>query len=290
MTNKKRTCVFCGGLPLSKEHVAGQWTRNLPRPSARILREGKLKPGIPLNYAYFNENDEYVQGTEVRRPMVPPLQEVVVKAVCKRCNNTWMSALENRMRILFQKPDSMKHPRTIWKNRELIAQWAHKTFLMYDLWNQPDQRMYSAAEYSRFFRERRPSPTTRIYTSYSSSKCADYSIWIDGGTLFASNENTKSVIRNGDNWGCGYLAVEGLTIIEHWFRDTFPNEMRAAREMSQIAHKTAIELGWQCISSDLSKRRHRKRDIDAECIETARLAMRTYANRLNIYAKQLPPT
>jgi hypothetical protein len=65
-----RACIFCGGRPLSNEHLFPEWV---------------LKKVSPINITgHIGKHKNLEVGKEVK-----------VKTVCKPCNGTWMSALED---------------------------------------------------------------------------------------------------------------------------------------------------------------------------------------------------
>src|SRR5690349_3014728 len=93
-----RTCVFCGGLPLTREHVYPQWLQQFSAPRAYIQREGSHQGPFPQTVVRQNAMGQYVVVDEVRGNRTPILHEVTVKSVCATCNNGWMSTLENSIR------------------------------------------------------------------------------------------------------------------------------------------------------------------------------------------------
>jgi hypothetical protein len=73
-----RTCIFCGNSAGSREHVFAE----------RLIERTGLK-NYPVRSAYRRE-------AEIKaRPEAHRLAALVVKVVCKKCNNGWMSELES---------------------------------------------------------------------------------------------------------------------------------------------------------------------------------------------------
>ncbi len=79
----KRVCVFCGGTPLTNEHLFPQWVANT------VLKDPR---GYPLD---SRKRVRMVDGTERRWESTTPLA-FTARTVCKTCNNTWMSEIENQ--------------------------------------------------------------------------------------------------------------------------------------------------------------------------------------------------
>lgn len=75
MLNTSKTCIFCGGSKLTKEHVWPQWLIELL--PAKTIRQTRLG-GAPSEFS----------------------GDVTVKSVCADCNNCWMSSLEDAIRAL----------------------------------------------------------------------------------------------------------------------------------------------------------------------------------------------
>jgi hypothetical protein len=80
-------CIFCGRSPLTKEHVWSRWThRYIPHNPSQ--QTGRALVAV-----------EYRDRTEFRRMRMPPdPRQWQVRAVCARCNNEWMSHLENQIK------------------------------------------------------------------------------------------------------------------------------------------------------------------------------------------------
>ena len=80
-------CIFCGGLPLSKEHLFGAWT-------TKAIVEARLTPPTGERIIYI---DDYrmEDGAIVRqdRRFVNKIN-LTVGCVCLSCNNGWMGDME----------------------------------------------------------------------------------------------------------------------------------------------------------------------------------------------------
>jgi hypothetical protein len=120
MTEPSPGCVFCGGKPLSREHVVPEWARRLvavdaPVTSTRDIlgREGRFRDG-------------WATGRSL---------EVVVRKVCRACNNGWMADLERRaaplLAPMIASPSATG--RLSARDIDLISVWITKTVLVADL-------------------------------------------------------------------------------------------------------------------------------------------------------------
>lgn len=74
----RRVCVFCGGGPLSKEHVYPQWLRTL------LINDPRGYPGGRIPQIFRG-----------RRWMSSDPLAFIAQTVCEPCNNGWMSEIES---------------------------------------------------------------------------------------------------------------------------------------------------------------------------------------------------
>src|SRR5689334_2998942 len=106
-----RGCIFCGGRPLSKEHVWPQWIRKVQgdRGMAHYRRE------IAGDMTAWRDVDYNLQ----------------VKAVCKPCNHGWMSDLETAVQPILSSL-IVGNGRNLYRDgQRILATWATKTAMMF---------------------------------------------------------------------------------------------------------------------------------------------------------------
>ncbi|MGO9490496.1 MAG: hypothetical protein ACLQBB_15915 [Solirubrobacteraceae bacterium] len=132
----KRACIFCGGTPLTKEHVVGRWARRFDKAAQASIvqichREGRSR-----------EQNEWSALPYDRRARV----------VCAACNNGWMSQLESAASGLLH-PDELDKRFLPEAEQALLARWALKTALVLNASQQPSRRVVSPEFTSRFGRE-----------------------------------------------------------------------------------------------------------------------------------------
>jgi hypothetical protein len=124
----KRTCIFCGSTPTSREHVIPQWISS--KPEFEYIgdyvsgAEHRIKRFLP----HHSGGDTVVE--ELRGRAIPP-RDIVSKVVCKGCNSGWMNDLEAEFEaklsplldgaLLSLTPDQS----------QILACWASKTAIMY---------------------------------------------------------------------------------------------------------------------------------------------------------------
>ncbi|MCM1941764.1 hypothetical protein NC239_26555 [Streptomyces sp. G3] len=134
-----KVCVFCGGTPLTKEHVLPRWLKVAFDPTVRRHRYIRMS------------------GEAARQHEAPPLHEQV-KVVCSDCNSGWMNQLEEDVRTFL--PDLIRgnpcHLDT--EAQRALASWSLKTMLMFQHTHPADVRgVISAQDFKTFHERREPS-------------------------------------------------------------------------------------------------------------------------------------
>lgn len=143
-----RICVFCGGTPVTNEHLWPDWAR-------RLLGDVEALPHI----------------RQVRQDGRPPLDStwrdvpyaMTVKAVCAACNNGWMSELERRAQeFLF--PLLHGRGREIHRGgQRTLAAWALKTVLMFEQTQGAHRRAFPTEEHAHLLAHGEPSQRIRVW-------------------------------------------------------------------------------------------------------------------------------
>jgi hypothetical protein len=93
MRTKQRGCVFCGGTPLTKEHIWSDWLDSiLPRANSsrsearQTTIAEKVVGGQPI-YLPTSKSERVRQGA---------VHSTTSRTVCKECNNGWMKDIVDR--------------------------------------------------------------------------------------------------------------------------------------------------------------------------------------------------
>jgi hypothetical protein len=130
---RPRTCIFCGGTPLTDEDANPNWIRKLWDPASAPM-EGYFK-------------DEPV-GNRLYTGM--PMK--VRKVVCKACNTGWMSRIQNSSKDLLEPmiggfAEGEIHPGA---QRQLVG-WMTMTAMVMEWWSDlTDPPFYTPAERATF--------------------------------------------------------------------------------------------------------------------------------------------
>ena len=109
-----RTCIFCGGAPLTAEHVWPNWARRM-LPSD-VTAECTVRAETPA-------------GT-TSKTFPERVFDQRVKVVCAACNNNWMSRLEMANRTFLQAALEGRGRTLHREGQRELAAWAFKTALV----------------------------------------------------------------------------------------------------------------------------------------------------------------
>lgn len=139
-------CIFCGGTPLSKEHIWADWLREyIPRTDAKTDHNVSIVSG----FVY-----EKTKG-KVDRPGDPHSQRL--RVVCQQCNNGWMSEIQNRVKPNLSKLVVGEPADLTSMDRELLANWA---VMFTYIWEQAEPKLItSTPQERRAFMETRSPPS-----------------------------------------------------------------------------------------------------------------------------------
>ncbi len=143
-----RRCIFCGGRPVTQEHVFGLWLSSLLSPP----------PGKKM----YVDTDVFVKGQPIRQPRRYPVNiDMKAKQVCRSCNIGWMSKLEEgTMGIISAIHTNAKRSITS-EEQHLLASWATKTAIMAQYLNR--NPMVPEPRSKWLFKHHRPPPDTLVW-------------------------------------------------------------------------------------------------------------------------------
>ncbi len=120
----RRSCIFCGQRPLTKEHVIGGWAGRFANPDqvAIVLlsdREGQPRERQQWSACPFDRQ---------------------ARVACAACNNGWMSDLEATVSRLLQ-PDELNGRALSDDEQRSLATWALKTAIVLNAAEPSDRRV-----------------------------------------------------------------------------------------------------------------------------------------------------
>lgn len=111
-------CIFCGGVPLSKEHVLGRWLTPVV---------AKAPTGKKL---YVDSERWSLDGLERQPRRFPKEIDFQVRCVCEACNSGWMSAIETEVKPIIEALNSGSQSALGRAEQFSLAKWAVKTAII----------------------------------------------------------------------------------------------------------------------------------------------------------------
>ena len=141
-------CVFCGGVPLDREHLLGDWmNRRLPIGGVSQHFVGAT-PG-PMETHRSDKHDQ------------------VVPCVCGPCNHGWMSNLETTIAPFLTQVATGIEQHVPERAYLTTALWAVKSVLVKQYQApQPDPLLIPPEQYAYVYRFLQPPPNTVVYQGF----------------------------------------------------------------------------------------------------------------------------
>jgi hypothetical protein len=137
------TCIFCGGTPVTREHLWPDWLR----------REVEIRQG------FAHRIEQEADGVETRdiKFTTPPFNQVV-KAVCASCNGGWMSAIEANAKPILRDLIYAKGRALDPDDRRKLATWGFLKPCVFDELH-PNERAVPVEHRRRLYTYKRPPAT-----------------------------------------------------------------------------------------------------------------------------------
>jgi hypothetical protein len=146
--NPPRKCIFCGGGPISKEHVWAKWMRDY------------LSPGRGVQYIHEAKLDGDSIRISIRTRPGPldrkgDMRSQKLRVVCCACNNGWMSAIQSQTKPVLLPFLRKERNELSPSQQEALATWATMFTMIYET-TIPDHAATSSAQRGMFLRDRSP--------------------------------------------------------------------------------------------------------------------------------------
>jgi hypothetical protein len=137
---ERKTCIFCGGGNLSKEHVWPAWAR-------KIFIEGPNPAHHEFHNTFANKGS-FVKEAKLQTREGSTFTKKI-RVVCRTCNNDWMSRLETAakpilIRLITGQPTVLDTDQ-----QTLLAQWIALKVMITE-WNQPKDAMIPSVDRKAF--------------------------------------------------------------------------------------------------------------------------------------------
>jgi hypothetical protein len=152
MAQTQSTCKFCGGEGLSDEHIFAKWI-------GRLLAEG-APPGA---HYVFHHRSAHPEAGIAEHDKTAKLPAYRTRSFCRRCNNGWMSRLEQRVQPILE-PLILGEPRTLSRSdQETLAFWATKTLLGFQSIDHPTTTWARPEDYAALYEAQAPLPNSQVW-------------------------------------------------------------------------------------------------------------------------------
>lgn len=112
----RQVCAFCGGLDVTEEHVWAKW---VSRELKRLIPNPRIHPFVMSS----------ADGDKRRGQIM----NIVTNKVCRECNNTWLSAIEERAKSRLVQLFNTGSVLYLAEDQLALATWATKTMLTSEL-------------------------------------------------------------------------------------------------------------------------------------------------------------
>jgi hypothetical protein len=156
----KRTCIFCGAVEVSDEHVFSKWLKDVMPDVA-----SQTKSSHTGTLSSFQSGISAVS----RREMPLTVLETRVKRVCGPCNNGWMGSLDGQVKPFLQPMILGVEELSLDAGAlDLIARWLYMKTLVYEFVQRPTQ-VATAEEWKDFYTARTPPANVAIWIGCQNS-------------------------------------------------------------------------------------------------------------------------
>lgn len=126
-----RSCIFCQGSPLTKEHVWPRWLAKQAGIDAELNQVVPSDERRPIKRLRVVNGQTSTWLEEKGRS--PKQSDHVVRAVCAGCNSGWMADLEGTCKpILTRQMADRNHVPSAFE-REVLVRWLIKTTAVYEM-------------------------------------------------------------------------------------------------------------------------------------------------------------
>jgi hypothetical protein len=150
----RRTCVFCGSSPLTREHVYPRWLASvLPEQARWRGQDMTVVAGDQIIAAHLPKTTREVPDF---------FTETTVARVCRGCNSGWMNDLEGAVRSALTMLIQGNKGHVTVAQSDALAMWVAKTVMMAEF-THPASAATPADQYEWLFRHRTPPPGMNIW-------------------------------------------------------------------------------------------------------------------------------
>ncbi len=238
MAKQQGRCIFCGGYGLSLEHVFPDWLRKIfPRAHTDTHTEGDtVYMFVPARgYVPLAANRKKRQGQSGTRK---------VRVVCRKCNNGWLSTLEEGMKpiltsLIFDTPLTL-----LPSGQRSLATWIAKTVMTGEFIKRNDISI-TQTEREVFRSTLQPAQHWNIWLApYVGGKWSACGMFHNGVGIYLPPEPIRVGVKN-THWtviGIGQIAMLAAASTAHGITFEFEDETRG--DFTRIWPATGRPIAW----------------------------------------------
>lgn len=150
----QRVCVFCGGSPVTREHVYPQWLETV------LPDQERFRGQITMTEVAAGLEDH--TRDRVQREMGQRFTDTTVRRVCEPCNGGWMNDLEMEVRPVLEKLIAGKTLQVAEDRAIILARWVAKTAMMAQL-TDPETLVTGSDDFHWLYSHGTPPRRMRIW-------------------------------------------------------------------------------------------------------------------------------
>jgi hypothetical protein len=185
-----RECIFCGGPANSREDVWPCWM------TSRFVAPGTMEQE--------RGPDLRMTSWRVDRP------ELVVKRVCKTCNNGWMSQLQSRAKPVIERLWDQTEVTLDLHDCKALSSWAVMTSMMLQTFDETDRWLYTDYDRTLMWHEQRIPSFIGIWIANCIGHTETYSA---GRSMSGTAQDTQRQARGSAvTMAFGKLGIQVLKV------------------------------------------------------------------------------
>jgi hypothetical protein len=217
------TCCFCGrGGKQSREHVWPRWLRKWPAYEEGLRQFGTAQAvrQEPVSSLGLDGRIEASMAGVRKESQYLPF---VTVPVCARCNNGWMSQMEQgTKRVLTPLIEARPHEVNV-PDQLLLAVWALKCLYAYASVYHPQNLPFSREEYAELRERRQPPDRCAVWLGRAESDFARVAMGVEPALIADPTDGSGDLHSRAANTAQGYLAAHGIVFIVHWLPEPMPD-------------------------------------------------------------------
>ena len=156
MKQYKNDCAFCGARNSTREHIIPVWLgKKYETQSNSTSFNRKISKDVTSGQT---EDNSKTTGR--------PATSITIKRFCADCNNGWMSTIEEKMKLIFEKIEkSLFYLRLTQNEMKTLVEWSTLKTIEWNLTCE-DTAWITAKDMTHFHQHRRPPEDWKIYIGY----------------------------------------------------------------------------------------------------------------------------